>query len=1215
MRSLVVVFCLVLSVVVALPQSDRGVITGTVSDPTGAVVGGATIQAKNNDTGVVYQAASTATGNYTLAQLPAGLYQLSVAMSGFKTLIRQGITVHVAQTLRIDAALELGAPSESITVNADAPLLKTESGELSHVVTSDRMDELPILGIGATAAGSSGIRNPYAVTQLAPGTLWLPNNSVRVNGAPANTQSLRIEGMDATNTYANYAAAQTQPSVDAVQEFAIQTSNFAAEFGQAGGGVFNVTMKSGTNQFHGSAYDYFANEALNAGVPFTTDGTGALQRPRARRNNYGFTAGGPVWIPKVYNGHEKTFFFFSFEQFRESQLINTQFITVPTEAYRAGDFSALLNKNRVVGTDPLNGTIYEGQIFDPTTPYVIDGQTVYKAFPNNKIDPSLFDPVAKKILDMIPHPKFSGPINNYSNPYPSDRVTYIPALKIDHSLNEKQKLSFYWSATRTESQYSPTLGQSDGLPDTITAARGTFVRSYTTRLNYDYTLKPTLLLHLGVGYMHNYFNDNAPMLGYDPVKQLGIPGPFTPRNFPTFIGLAAAQGGGMANMGPNGLYNNGQTTGEMLKPSANASLTWVKGDHTYKFGGEIFTEGFPNINDGRIDGFYSFSGSETADPYLGVSNPGGSFVGFPFASFLLGRVDYADVAPVSNPRLGKKQLAFFVQDTWKVARKLTLDYGLRWDYGTYEREQYGRFPSFSATTKNPTAGGLFGGVIFDGYGPGRCNCDFAKNYPYGFGPRLGLAYQITPKTVFRAGWGISYGTTASNNQASGLASGSNPLYPAGFGLPAMVLSTGIPLTTEQIAWPRYDAGLYPLKATLAPAPFPTRLIDPNAGRPPRVIQWSIGIQREITKDLAAEISYVGNRGAWWQANDLVDYNAVTPAILQKHNLDINNQADRDLLLSRMDSKAAIARGFNIPPYPGFALSNRVIQSLRPFPQFTTITALWSPLGRTWYDSLQGKLTKRFSHGLDATYTFSWQKELTMGSEGDPVGFGSPQASINDVFNRASNKYISGLSRPLANVIAVNYTLPKLRMNRVLSYAIRDWQFGSMLQYSSGLPIRAPYATGTNATNLYLARSLPVGQGNTFANRVPGQSPFLQDLNCHCFDPSKTFVLNPNAWADPAPGQFASGAAYYNDYRYQRRPSESMSLGRVFRLGERASLDIRAEFSNLFNRTEVANPSSTNAAQSQISGTGGKAVSGFGWLNTLSLFGQPRQGTIVGRLRF
>src|SRR5262245_39976600 len=249
------VVCVLVSASIAIAQSDRGTITGTVADPTGAVIPGANITATNTATSAKYETVSTETGNYTLPQLPAGVYELSVELPGFKKFVRQGITVQVAQVLRVDVALVVGAQTEEVTVSADAPLLRTESGELSHNVTTSRLDDLPVLGIGTAAAGSSGIRNPLAVTGLIPGSFFQPNTNVRVNVAPVNSQAVRVERQDSTNSLIPFAQAQTQPSVDAIQEVSIQTSNYAAEYGSTGGGVFNYTMKSGTNQFHGNVYD------------------------------------------------------------------------------------------------------------------------------------------------------------------------------------------------------------------------------------------------------------------------------------------------------------------------------------------------------------------------------------------------------------------------------------------------------------------------------------------------------------------------------------------------------------------------------------------------------------------------------------------------------------------------------------------------------------------------------------------------------------------------------------------------------------------------------------------------------------------------------------------------------------------------------------------------------------------------------------------------
>ena len=384
MRLVLGIVCFFL-ISVAFGQTDRGTITGSVSDPTGAVVASAPIQVKNTQTGTVYSGATSATGNYTFPQLPPGAYELTVTVPGFKNFVRQNILVQVTQVVRADAALEVGASTESVTVSAETSLLKTESGEVSVNVTGDRMLNLGMLPIGNGFSSSHGVRNPMAVANLTPGTFFDPNLNIRVNGAPSNTESVRIEGQDSTNGVVTFAQSETQPSVDAIQELSVQTSNYAAEYGQAGAGVFNYTMRSGTNQFHGSLYDYNSNEAFNAGQSYTHT------RPKLRRNDYGGTIGGPVWIPRVYNGRDKTFFFFGYEAFREKNTLTTSFPTVPTDAYRKGDFSTALTGRVVSGTrtDPNGLLAMDGQIFDPFSESVAsDGRRVRLPFAGNQLPQS-----------------------------------------------------------------------------------------------------------------------------------------------------------------------------------------------------------------------------------------------------------------------------------------------------------------------------------------------------------------------------------------------------------------------------------------------------------------------------------------------------------------------------------------------------------------------------------------------------------------------------------------------------------------------------------------------------------------------------------------------------------------------------------------------------------------------------------------------------------
>jgi hypothetical protein len=1220
MRSLVVTAGIFLFAWAAFAQGDRGTITGTISDPAGAVVANASIEARHIETGTVYDTSSTTTGNYTLAQLPAGTYEVSVTVPGFKKFVRSGLTVQVAATVRVDIGLEVGAATESVTVQADAALLKTESGELSHNVTTDTVDNLPILGIGSSMAGSSAIRNPQAVAYLLPGAYVAPNAQMRVNGAPGNTASYRLEGQDASNGQVPATQAQVQPSVDAIQEVTVQTSNFAAEYGLVGGGFFNYTMKSGTNQLHGSAYDYFVNEVFNADTPWVN------AKPTARRNDYGFTVGGPVYIPKVYNGHDKTFFFFNWEQYRETEIINNILDTVPTAGYRVGNFAQALT-GRTLGTDPLMRPIPEGGVYDPTTQRAAtNGQIIRDMFPNNQIPLSRMDPVAARIQALIPNPnQGNSVINNGIFPFPSTRITSIPAFKIDHSVGSKMKFSYYWSETKTASQYSPTLGGADGLPEPISGEIGTFITGRVQRGNFDYTVTPTVLFHFGIGYQTDYFTDDPITTNYNPAQALGLNGIPVNRLFPYMTGLCPA---GTSNGtvtatcgGQGGMKVMGPTTNRhpllYEKPTANTSVTWVHGNHTYKAGGELRIESNSSTLYASTDGQFTFSPNEVGLPYLQSSNLGGGTVGFAYASFFLGLVDAVKIAPIDNMRIGKHAIGFFVQDTWKVTRKLTLDYGIRYDYQTYLKEHQGRFAQFAPNIPNPSAGGELGAVTFEGYGPGRCNCSFGSNYPYAIGPRLGIAYQITPKTVFRGGWGVVYGATGDANGATqGGLSIPNAVLAPSFGQPVMTLAGGVPFAP--LPFPNYDVGQFP-QAGYATTQAPTTWYDQNAGRPARQMQWSIGVQRELMRDLAVEANYVGNRGVWWNAPGMIDVNALTPQRIAAAGLSLNNPADVQLLASPLNSTLATSRGFNKPPFTGFPLTATVAQSLRPFPQFSSITALWAPDGNTWYDSLQAKATKRFSRGLQFTGLFTWAKQVSTAAPSNVTIPGTGGQAVSDAFNRRLNKYLSPYDQPFAFTLSATYTLPVLHTYRLVSWAVRDWQINTLLGYSSGLPILAPLAQ--NNLNTVLLRNT-TGSQVGYANRVPGVPLFTVDENCHCFDPNKVFVLNPAAWSQPGPGQWGTGAAYYSDYRYQRRPNENLGLGRVFRIKERYELNLRIEFNNIFNRAEMPTPTSTNAAQTQVKNLAGVPTAGFGFIATGNTgivtntqTPSSRQGTIVARFRF
>src|SRR5687767_1218743 len=390
----------------AAAQTDRGIITGTVQDPAKAVVPGAAVSAKNTETGAVYPTVTTATGNFTITALPAGIYELSVESPGFRKHIGQGTQVQVAQTVRLDIVLQIGSATESVTVTAEASILKSDTIEQSVNVSGDRINALP-LNFGGGGGAIGGIRAPLTFMVLSPGVAGTGTNA-RINGMPGNTFRVFVDGQDVTNNNDN-ASSAGQPSVEMIEEFSLQTSNFAAEFGQVAGGMFSFATRSGTNKIHGSLYEYFNNEALDAARPYVN------AKPQSRKHDFGAQISGPVWAPKLYDGRNRTFFLLNWEQFRNDTNSPGSRNTVPTLAYRSGDFSGALTGRRLgTGVDPLGRPFMENTIYDPLTARSVNGQIVRDPFINNVIPVSRLDPVSLKIQELLPRPDFAGNINNWN---------------------------------------------------------------------------------------------------------------------------------------------------------------------------------------------------------------------------------------------------------------------------------------------------------------------------------------------------------------------------------------------------------------------------------------------------------------------------------------------------------------------------------------------------------------------------------------------------------------------------------------------------------------------------------------------------------------------------------------------------------------------------------------------------------------------------------
>src|SRR5689334_1892801 len=455
----------------AFGQADRGTITGAVTDPSGAVVAGARVSAENMDTHNIVETVTTSTGNYTLPQLPVGMWDVTVEAPGFKKFRSLKNTIEVAQTVRVDAILEVGANTESISVQAEAVAIRTESADVTTTVSNHMMVELPIQWSNGFY-GNQAVRNPLSVAQILPGmsggtsyfnSLGLTGGGASINGQPTSTFKALVDGQDSTNLYTPSFFFYQQPSVEALEEVSLQTGNYSAEFGQAQGGTYNFTAKSGTNQYHGGMFYRFTNEALNAHQPYTGS------RAPSRQNNFGATFGGALVLPHLYNGHNKTFFFFSYEGFRSVLPVPNSgtFTTVPNAADRLGDFSKDLGAQVNCGGGPckdgLGNPVYAGEIFDPLN-VASDGYTRFP-FPDNTIPQNRMDPVALKMMSFLPKPVNSLQALNYQLAGTTPRPQNLPSIKVDHNVSPALKLSACYSYVGGSGQTS-----TDGLPSNITTA-------------------------------------------------------------------------------------------------------------------------------------------------------------------------------------------------------------------------------------------------------------------------------------------------------------------------------------------------------------------------------------------------------------------------------------------------------------------------------------------------------------------------------------------------------------------------------------------------------------------------------------------------------------------------------------------------------------------------------------------------------------------------
>jgi hypothetical protein len=1125
-RSLAVLLALCFSL---YGQDTRGSILGRVTDATGANVANADVKINNVATGVAVTAKTNDSGNYVVPYLTPGVYTVSAELAGFKKFIRENVQVRVNDAVQVDMALTVGNVTESVEVTAETPLLSTAEASLGQVVDERRVLELPIF---------SG--NAMEFTLLAPGTV--NGTDMRARKAPFNNapsqfstdgsglfnNEFNIDGV--TNTFsdsANVRVAYSPPQA-AIQEFKVQTSSFDAQNGHTMGSVVNINSKGGTSAFHGSAWWWLRHSDLDAPTIFQNRSAQPGQRKIAvyQDNRYGLSGGAPVYIPKIYNGKNRTFWQFTWEANKFGDPAGTYVSSVPRANWREGNFSDLL----------ALGSQY--QLYDPGTIRAeANGTFSRQPFPGNIIPSNRLNPVGKAILNLYPLPNQPGNADGANNFFLTGKAIenyWSTISRVDHVISDKNRMFVRFHRDFWQEDKNRHFGNN---------VNGIILNRINRAIAFDdvHVFTPTFLLNFRYGITQQEFPERRVSQGYD-LASLGFS--------PALLGLIPAgqqtlpniQIGSLTQISPS---ESGDGLAASLVHTFVGNFTSIRGNHSLRFGPEfrlyrVFSDrhssdNAPNLNFSDLWG----RGPNNTSPVPPV--------GAQMVSVLLG-IPGGNMTRSGSFAIQDKYFGAYIQDDWKVSRKLTLNLGLRVEHESPVTERFNRsVTQFLPDTANPIAAAAIakyaagpqfpevpvsafrvnGGVTFAG--------DQNRNFWSGMGltwlPRIGLAYQVTDKTVIRAGYGIFYGSIGS--------------FKTGAILQGFSQSTPIE--------PTNDNGLS-FKATLA-NPLPNGLIAPlgpaggmrtglnqtvtffaNDRKQPYAQRWSIGLQQQVKGGFVAEASYVGNRGSRLPVNR--NLNATPLRYLSTSPL--RDPATITYLAQTFPNNSPF---FGLDPqYTSSTISRE--QMLRPYPHFGNVQYS-DPIGYSWFHSMQARLEKRFSHGFTLQTSYTWSKAMEASSflnAADPM----PYESLANI-DRAHRIVGSGIwELPFGKGRRFGSKLP-----RALDIIAGGWQVSGVAQRQSGAPIDWGQMIATGDTTKL---ALPSDQRNT--DRWFNTSVFSGAANLQLASNVRTFPLR------------------FSNVRFDSQRRWDFSLNKTFRINESAKVRFRADTFNALNSPVLRGPNTT-----------------------------------------
>ncbi len=1124
-------------------QDPRGAITGTVVDETQAVIPGVTVRVTNVETGVAASAVSNEAGAYHIPFLPPGMYRVTAELTGFKRFVRDNVEVRVGETVGLTIPMEVGAVTESVEVTATTPLLDTTSSSLGQVIDQRRILELPQRGA-----------NPMELTMLTPGVVNATNLRLRKAMAPEATSQWAADGAGTynnefqidgiTNMSADrgrgYGRIAFSPPAAAVREFKMQTTAFDASIGRSMGAVVNVSTASGTNDLHGELHYVLRHSALDA--PNFFNNKAGTKQSVYQDHRYGFSVGGPVLLPKLYNGKNRTFWYYVFDDNKFG--VPRQWTrTVPTAAQREGDFSALLNIPK--------GSNY--QIYDPfTTAPAPGGRFRRQPFANNVIPRSLLDPVGLNLVALYPLPNQPGTVDGRNNFYLANKAIqkiYQHLLRLDHAFSENHRMFLrlhydFWKEDKNDDFGTNINGIFQNRPNRGVALDDVIV------------LNPTLVLNLRYGLTSTKWWQFRRTRGYD-LARLGFS--------PNLLKLVDPKNAPIPRIRP-GAYtpisnweNPGDGVNSSLTHSFAGHFTKLQGKHAMKFGADFRVE--RSFNDRRPTGVapdFSFTTTYTRGP---LDNSPAASIGQDLASMLLG-IPSGTMEVSASSALQDRFLGLYWHDDIKVTPKLTLNIGLRYEYESPLTERYDRLVAgFDFASPNPIeaqARANYAAKPIPELSPenfrvlgGLTWVTQSDRSPFAgeknnLMPRFGFAYQLTPKTVLRGGYGLFYDTIGI--------------------LKTVAIQTGFSQGTPIQA--SLDNGLTYVATTANP--FPNGLLPPrgpagglttnlgqgidfhNPGRKHAYAQrWSFGVQRLLPEQFLVEASYVGNRGTRLGVDR--EFNAIPAQYLSRSP--VRDQPTIDFLSQTFPSPF-----FGIDPIYGKNISRANL--LRPYPHFGAI-GTEDPAGYSWYHSMQVRAEKRFSHGytLQVSYTFSKLMEAT--------------TFLNDS-DAMPYESIGSLDRPHRLTASGIWEIPVGKGRRfggswpaAVNFILGGWQLGGIVTRQSG----APLGFG-NAIFLGDIKDIPLPKSERDVDRW-----FNTEAG---FNRNSKEQLSYNLRAFPL---------RFSGIRGDDQRSWDFSIVKDFPLGrERVKMRFRADVYNAWNQTNFNDPntSPTNSAFGRITGTAGDA---------------------------